>query len=154
MQHLPAQSGSIGQISKISHRQQKKKKKTSFVRNHSSWLLSPWSDVGLSHQGDGNKHRRWSVGMIDTCAGPWALIGSRFLLLLSFCHLVVSLMVSSHGLLLRNNRFHLPVKPPGRLWLGKKKRKKKMVRAWKKLRAGGISPANINTSPPSTPRQA
>lgn len=80
-----------------------------------SWFGSRWSDVGLSRQGDGNEHGRWSVGLMDTCAGPWALRRSPLLLLLlPLCHLSVSPMVSSHGLLLRYNRFHLPVKPPGR----------------------------------------
>lgn len=80
-----------------------------------SWFLSRRCDVGLSRQGDGNEHRRWSVGPIDTCAGPWALRRSPLLLLLLLlCHLSVSSMVSSHGLLLRYNHFHLPVKPPGR----------------------------------------
>lgn len=60
---------------------------------------------------------KWAqAGPIDTCAGPWAFQRSLLLLLLLLlCHLSVSLMVSSHGLLLQHNRFHLPVKPPGRL---------------------------------------
>lgn len=91
----------------------------SWVKRPCSRFFSWGCDVGLSHQGDGNEHRRWSVGPIDTCASPWALPRSP-LLLLFLCHPSVSPMVSSHGLLLRYNRFHLPVKPPGRLRSGTK----------------------------------
>lgn len=59
---------------------------------------------------------KWAqAGPIDTCAGPWAFWRSLLLLLLLlFCHLSVSPMVSSHGLLLQYNCYHLPVKPLGR----------------------------------------
>lgn len=45
---------------------------------------------------------------------------SPFPLLLLLCHLSISPMVSSNGLLLHRNRFHLPIKPRGRARWGTK----------------------------------
>lgn len=74
---------------------------------------------------------------------------SPFPLLLLLCHLSISPMVSSNGLLLHCNRFHLPIKPSQG---AEQDGEQKTVRAWAEgEQEDFFSLYNTNTSPPSAP---
>lgn len=88
---------------------------------------------------------KWARALI---LGPdrhvcWPVSAPKISLLL-LCHPFISSMVSSLGLLLQYNRFHLPVKPPGRLRSGTKDSESENEKRGQDF----FFHSNTNTSPP------